>query len=189
MLNFAVPSPAESKAVALADGWAGASGPRVGRPTPAEVPGQEWVDWNEPPPEPRRWSREEAQALARREPSLSPWWVVAAQVVIGALCAGLAWVLAGQAAALSALYGAAVVVVAGALMARGSTSPLAANSPMAGAVRLVAFAVVKTVVVLVMLVVAQRVLPGLVWVALLATMAACLQTYWLALAVRPKPLG
>lgn len=183
MLNFAVPS------VATEPG-ADAEKARAGRPASgvAGPASPEWVDWNEPPPEPRRWSREEAQALARREPSLSPWRVVASQVLLGVLCAGVAWWLAGTAAALSALYGAAVVVVAGALMARGSTSPLTAISPLAGAVRLMAFAVVKTGVVLVMLMAAPRVLPGLVWLALLATMAACLQTYWLALAVRPKPL-
>ena len=185
MLNFAVPSP-PADAAETRLGRVGQGTRFRNASTPPASQAETWVDWNEPPPEPRRWSREEAQALARREPSLSPWWVVAAQVLLGALCAGIAGWWGGMAAAQSALYGAAVVVVAGALMARAATSPLAGRSPAAAAVGLIAFGAVKTVAVLVMLVAAPRVLPRLEWVAMLATLAVCLQTYWLGLAVRPK---
>jgi ATP synthase protein I len=38
-----------------------------------------------------------------------------------------------------------------------------------------------------MLVLASRIVPGIVWPALLATMVLCLQSYWLALLWRGGP--
>ena len=68
-------------------------------------------------------TRQEAQALREREPSISPWRVVVVQAVVGALTATLVWLIWGElSVGLSALYGAAVAVVPGALMARGMTS-------------------------------------------------------------------
>ena len=70
-------------------------------------------------------TREEASALRAQEPPLSPWWVLAVQVVVGVVAALLAaLVTARQEVGWSLLYGAATVVVPGALMARGMTSPL-----------------------------------------------------------------
>jgi ATP synthase protein I len=77
-------------------------------------------DADEKPP--RRWSRAEVEALRQSEPVLSPWRVIAAQVVLGLVAGAVVWLLAGSAAAVSALYGAAVVALPGALMARGATS-------------------------------------------------------------------
>jgi ATP synthase protein I len=67
-------------------------------------------------------TREEAVALRARQPSLSPWRVLGVQMAVGGVAALLAvlW---------SVLYGAATVVVPGALMARGMTSKLSSMSP------------------------------------------------------------
>ncbi|MGZ5274360.1 MAG: ATP synthase subunit I [Caldimonas sp.] len=143
-------------------------------------------DFDDEPPV-RRLSRAEAEALRRREPALSPWHVVLAQVVVGVAVAALLRLVTGlDGVAVSALYGAAVVAVPGALMARGATSPLSTISPLTSTVSMLGWELVKIVVSVVMLAIAPRVVPGLSWPAMLATLALCMQTYWFALLWRGR---
>ena len=83
----------------------------------------------------RTLTRAEAQDLRERKPQVPAWWVVAAQAVVGLVVALLAgFVSDNPAVGVSALYGAAVVVVPGALMARGMSSRISSMSPGASAV-------------------------------------------------------
>jgi ATP synthase protein I len=144
----------------------------------------EWLD-DEPPV--RALSRAEAADLARRQPSLSPWRVVAWQVAVAAVGALVAQLATGEwPIALSALYGGLVVAAPGALMARSATRSVAGVAPGIGAVSLLAFSAAKLAATLFLLALAPRVVPGLHWPALLATLAIGLQTYWVALAIRPR---
>ena len=136
----------------------------------------------------KRLTRAEAQALVANSPQrISPWWVVAVQAAIGVLVA-LATGLLGTAEGLfgSALYGAAVVVVPGALMARGMTSPLSSVSPGASAVSVMLWSMVKIGVSIAMLMLAPKLVQSLSWPALLATMVLCMQVYWFALLKRRR---
>jgi ATP synthase protein I len=133
-----------------------------------------------------RLTRAEADAFRRAHPPLSPWRVVAAQLVLGLAAAAIAWLVAGGVAAVSALYGAAVVVVPGALMARGATSRLSLLSPAISAVSMLGWAFVKIALSVAMLVLAVRIVPGVVWPALLASMVLCMQSYWFALLWRNR---
>lgn len=152
--------------------------------TPPAALIDEWLD-EEPPV--RAWSRAEAADLARRQPALSPWRVVVWQLAVAAVGAAVAQVATGDLAiALSALYGGLVVAVPGALMARASTRSVAGVQPGIGAVSLLAFSAAKLAATLFLLALAPRVIPGLHWPALLATLAIGLQTYWVALAIRPR---
>lgn len=127
-------------------------------------------------------TREEAQAFRARHPQVSAWWVIAAQAVGGGVLAALAWGYFGERAMVaSVLYGAAVVVVPGALMARGATSGIGRISPVAGAVSMVSWAVVKIGCSVLMLMLAPRIVQDLSWPALLVAMVLCMQVYWLAL--------
>ena len=131
-------------------------------------------------------TREEAQALRRREPSLSPWRVIGVQAGVGALVALLAWLLTGKAgAAWSVLYGAACVVVPGALMARGMTSRFSSMSPGSSAVSFMLWEMTKIAVSVVMLMLAPRLVQSLSWPALLVGLVLCMKVYWLALLWRP----
>lgn len=131
-------------------------------------------------------TRDEAAALQAAQPALSPWRVIAAQVLFGIVAAGVAWLAAGPLAAASALYGAAVVAVPGALMARGATSRLSAISPVVSAVSMMGWGFVKLAVSVAMLVLASRIVPGLVWPVMLVSMVLCMQTYWFALLWRGR---
>jgi ATP synthase protein I len=65
-------------------------------------------------------TREEASVLKARWPSVSPWHVIAVQAAVGVLCALVAWGVSRSGPVMvSALYGAAVVVLPGSLLARG----------------------------------------------------------------------
>jgi len=132
-------------------------------------------------------TRAEAEDLRRRQPSVSPWKVVGAQALLGLALAGAAWVLFGTSVAISALYGAAVAVLPGALMARGATSPIARVTPAAGAVSIMLWSFVKIGASVMLLALAARVVQPLHWPALLVALVACLQVYWFALLVRGRP--
>lgn len=136
-------------------------------------------------------TRAEVEAFRRAHPVLSPWRVVAAQLALGAVAVAVAWFIAGGAiGALSAAYGAAVVVLPGVLMARGATSRLSSRSPVVSAVSMVGWGFVKMALSVAMLVLATRIVPGLVWPALLASMVLCMLSYWFALLWRvPGPAG
>lgn len=145
-----------------------------------------WVD-NEQAPDVRPLTREEAQALRERQPTVSPWRVIGVQVVVGVLWAVLLGaVFGGQEYTWSALYGAAAVVVPGALMARGMTSRLSSVSPGASAVSFMLWEVVKIGVAVGMLMLAPRIVQPLSWPALLAGLVVCMKVYWFALLWRGR---
>ncbi|MBI5255224.1 MAG: ATP synthase subunit I [Burkholderiales bacterium] len=130
----------------------------------------------------KRLSREEAAALRAKEPPVSPWRVVVAQVAVGVVAALLGWLLTGRnEVAWSLLYGAATVVVPGALMARGMTSRLSSMAPGTSAVSFMLWEFLKIGVSVVMLVVANRIVQPLVWPALLVGLVVCIKVYWVAL--------
>lgn len=145
-------------------------------------------DWLDDEPPVRSWSRAEALDLRRRKPSLSPWRVVLWQVAVAVVGALVGLAATGSASvALSALYGGLVVAVPGALMARAATRDVTGVAPAVGALSMLAFQAFKLLATLLLLALAPRVLPELNWPALLATLVVGLQTYWVALAVRPRP--
>lgn len=148
---------------------------------------QEHGGWSREDKDPpvRRWTRDEAVALRVRQPSLSPWKVVAAQAGVGLSCAGLAWLLTQSAAvAWSALYGAAAVVLPNVLLARGMTKR--AGSPVALAAGFLFWEMLKIGVAIAMLVIAARVVPQLNWPALLVAMVVCMKVNWVALLWRGR---
>lgn len=135
---------------------------------------------------PRRLSRDEAEAIRRSDPPLSPWKVVLAQAIVAFAAAALAGAIGGPTWAASALYGGAVVALPGLLMARATTSRIASLSPALGTASLLAWGFVKMGVSVFMLVLAPRVFAGLVWPVLLAALFVCMQTYWFALLWRSR---
>jgi ATP synthase protein I len=130
-------------------------------------------------------TRQQAQALVRAQPSISPWRVVAAQALAGVCCVAAAAVWSGSAAvAWSALYGAAATVVPSCLLARGMTRRT--SNPMAAAAGFMFWEMLKLGASIAMLVIAAKVVPRLSWPALLATMVVCIKVNWVALLWRAR---
>ena len=130
---------------------------------------------------------EEALALRLKDPPLSPWRVLAVQGAVGvvaALLAGLA--MQRMEVVWSLLYGAATVVVPGALMARGMTSKLSSMSPGSSAVSFMLWEMVKIAVSVAMLALAPKLVQPLVWPALLVGLVVCMKVYWVALLWRGR---
>ena len=145
-----------------------------------------WNDNEAVNPPHKALTREEAQALSAKSPSLSPWRVIQAQAVVGVVAALLAVLFTGkQEIAWSVLYGAAAVVVPGALMARGMTSRLSSVSPGASAVSFMLWQMTKIGVSVAMLVMAPKLVQPLSWPALLVGLVLCMKVYGLALLWRP----
>ena len=133
-------------------------------------------------------TRDEAQVLMANNPqAVSPWRVIAVQAVVGAVVALVAGLVTGRLDVVwSALYGAGVVVIPGALLARGMTSALTSVSPGASATGFMFWEMVKIGVAVVLLVLANRIVQPLSWPALLVALVACIKVYWLALAWRRR---
>jgi ATP synthase protein I len=145
----------------------------------------DWLDDALPPV--RAWRRAEAVDLRHRKPSLSPWRVVAWQVAVAGVGAAVALLATGTpSVAASAFYGGMVVALPGALMARATTRDVSGVAPAVGALSLLAFQAFKLLATRVLLALAPRLIGELHWPALLATLAIGLQTYWVALAIRPR---
>ena len=155
----------------------------------ASGPSSSWADQEREANEVnfKRLSREEAAVLKAREPSVSPWRVVAVQAAVGGAAALIGWLVTGQSVVLwSMLYGAATVVVPGSLMARGMTSRLTSMAPGASAVSFMLWEMVKIGVSLAMLVVAGQIVQPLSWPALLVGLVVCIKVYWVALLWRRR---
>ena len=128
------------------------------------------------------WSAEQAQAWRQSQPVTSIWRVLAAQMLVAVLLAGVFAVgLKSWAIGLSWMYGALTVVLPAALFARGLTSRAASLNAMTAAMSFAVWQGVKWVLAALLLVLAPRVLPELSWPALLAGLIVTMKVYWLAL--------
>ena len=135
----------------------------------------------------KRLSAEEARALAKLDPPLSPWRVVIVQAIVGTVVALLAGaVMAEWKVFWSALYGAGVVVIPAVLMARGMTSRLSSVNAGVSAVSFMLWEFVKIGVSVGLLMLAPRIVTPLVWPALLAGLVVCIKVYWVALLWRGR---
>jgi ATP synthase protein I len=127
-------------------------------------------------------TRDEVQALRQTLRQASPWRVLGWQVVVGLGVAALAFAFTRNGfVALSALYGAAAVVLPGALFARGLTGKVASMNAGAAVLGFFVWEFVKIALTVAMLVAAARVIQPLSWPALLVAMVLTMKVYWVAL--------
>lgn len=135
-------------------------------------------------------TREEAEALRKRDPSVSMWRVVGMQAVAGILIAAIWWLVSGKfEGAASALYGAAVITLPQALMAGGLgrvRQSAAGTGPGGMVAGFMFWQFLKIGFAVLMLVGAGVALKWIVWPAVLVSMVACTQMNWLALLMRGR---
>ena len=153
----------------------------------APVPEQDRAD----EPDFKPLTAEEARQLSEKNPSVSPWRVIAAQAGVGLLVALAAWGLTGRSVVgWSAGYGALAVVIPAALFARGMTRSLSALNPQARAAGAVfgffLWEMVKIALTVAMLFAAPRLVASLSWPAMLVGLVVTMKVYWVALVFRPK---
>lgn len=130
---------------------------------------------------------EQARRLREQNPPVSPWWVVAGQVVVGVVVALATWGITGrQEAGWSAGYGALAVVLPAAVFARGLTGRFASLNPGTAVVGFFLWEMVKLALTMAMLFAAPKLVVGLSWPALLAGLVLTMKVYWVAMAFAPK---
>ena len=130
----------------------------------------------------------EARALREKNPSISPWWVVAGQLAVGVLVALIAWAVTGsQTVGLSAACGALAVIIPAALFARGVTGKFASVNAGSAVMSFFLWELVKILVTVGVLLAAQRLVIGLSWPAMLVGLVVTIKVYWVALAFKRKP--
>lgn len=130
---------------------------------------------------------EEARRLREQNPPVSPWWVVAGQVVVGLLTALVVWGVTGrQAAGWSAGYGALAVALPAAVFVRGLTGRFASLNPGTAVVGFFLWEMVKLALTMAMLFAAPRLVVGLSWPALLVGLVLAMKVYWVAMAFAPR---
>jgi len=130
----------------------------------------------------KRLSTEEARVLQQSMPKVSPWRVLGAQVLVGALVSLLAWLVAGRmVAAWSAAYGALAVVVPALVFLRGLKRQQGVQNASAALGGFFVWEMVKVVLTVAMLFAAPRLILGLDWLALLAGFVVTMKVYWVAM--------
>jgi ATP synthase protein I len=130
----------------------------------------------------------QAKALREKHPSISPWWVVAAQIVVGVLVSLISWGITGrQTVGLSAACGALAVIIPAALFARGVTGQFASVSAGSAVMSFFLWELVKILVTVGILLAAQRLVIGLSWPAMLVGLVVTIKVYWVALGFKRKP--
>jgi ATP synthase protein I len=130
----------------------------------------------------------QAMALREQHPSISPWWVVVGQLLVGVLVTCVAWAFTGsQATGWSAASGALAVIVPAALFARGVTGQFASVNAGSAVLSFFVWEMVKIFMTVGMLFAAHRLVVGLSWPAMLIGMVLTMKVYWLALGFKRKP--
>lgn len=138
-------------------------------------------------PEFRPLTFDEARRLREKNPPVSPWRVVAAQLIVGLLVALVAGLATGRPnVGWSSAYGAAAVALPTALFARGITSRVASINAGAAAAGFLVWEMVKIGLTVAMLAAAPKLVAGLSWPAMLAGLIATLKVYWLVLLFRRR---
>jgi ATP synthase protein I len=129
---------------------------------------------------------EEAQRLRDQKPSISPWRVIATQVVGGLLVALAAWGLTGrQNLGWSAGYGALAVVVPAAVFARGLTGRFSSLNPGTAVFGFFLWEMVKMALTVAMLIAAPRLVVALSWPAMLVGLVVTMKAAWVAVMLAP----
>ena len=130
---------------------------------------------------------DQAKVLREQNPSISPWWVVLGQLVVGILVSLAAWVVTGKfSVAVSAACGALAVVIPAALFARGVTGQFASANAGSAVMSFFVWEFVKIVMTVAVLYAAQRLVEDLSWPAILVGLVVTMKVYWLALAYKRK---
>jgi len=150
---------------------------------PSAANAQAWRRWEDDsvqePVQPL--SREQVAQMGLDRPAVSVWRVLLWQALSGLVLAGLIGGVSGRWAwAVSALYGAASVVLPALVFARGLTGRLSSLNPATAVTGFFVWEFVKIGLTLAMLLTAPRLVADLSWPALLAGLVVTMKVVWLA---------
>jgi ATP synthase protein I len=149
--------------------------------------GIEYADGADPVQDWKPLTAEEARRLRELKPSISPWRVIAVQVIGGLLAALAAWGFTGrQELGWSAGYGALAVVVPTAVFARGLTGRFSSLNASTAVFGFFLWEMVKMALTVAMLLAAPRLIAELSWPAMLVGLVVTMKSAWVAVMLAPR---
>jgi ATP synthase protein I len=143
-------------------------------------PRPNFADETEDEGAPRAWTAAEAQAWRNHNPGLSPWRVVALQLVLGLLASLLVGVFSGELLLFtSAAWGVLAVIAPSAMFARALRRQMNGEQPADAALAgLLIWELAKIMLTVLLLVAAPAVVKDLSWLALLVGFVVAMKAYW-----------
>lgn len=127
---------------------------------------------------------EQAQAWRQQNPVVSPWRVLALQVLVGACVAVLTGLVSGQSRlAASSAWGSVAVVIPAVVFVRALSRQMRRTQAGSALVGLFVWELVKIILTVALLLVAPKVISNLSWFALVAGFVVTMKVYWLAMAL------
>ena len=155
---------------------------------PASPDSNDGLDDHSNEPAFKRWTADEARQLREKSPSVSPWRVVGWQVIAGVVIALSAWLLSGDSGvAMSAGYGALIVILPAAVLARGMTSRVTGMNAISAAMGFMVWEMVKIGLSVAMFLAAPQLIPGLDWLVMLIAVILTMMVYGVAAVYKPTP--
>src|SRR6478672_1328298 len=137
----------------------------------------DWEDTEQTPTKPL--TAEEVRRLRQQHPLVSPWWVVAGQVVVGLVAALIAWGITGkQNVGWSTGYGALAVVIPAAIFARGITSRFSSANAASAAAGFMVWELVKVASTIALIAAGPKLVRDLSWPAMLVGLVLAMKVYW-----------
>jgi ATP synthase protein I len=152
------------------------------------------VDEDQSEPIPVRLTASEAQALRVRFSKagsvISPWQILAGQLLAGAVFAVLSWFITGKmSVAVSVAYGALAVVIPAAVFARGLMSRFSSLNALAAGFGFFVWEMIKIVVTVVLIAIAPKLVEDLDWLAMLIGLIVTMKVVFVLLWLLPKMNG
>ncbi|MDE2401218.1 MAG: ATP synthase subunit I [Burkholderiales bacterium] len=133
-------------------------------------------------------TREDVELLRAQRPAVSLWRAVVFQVLAALFVAAVSWWVGGHRSSVvySALYGAACVVVPGALFAYGVARQARVGDAGVAMFGFMLWEFVKIGVAVIMMVAAVKVVSNLSWPAFLVALVVSIKVNWLALLMQGR---
>jgi ATP synthase protein I len=140
---------------------------------------------------PERLTAQQAQELRVRLSKsgsvLSPWLIIAGQLLAGAMFAVMAWLVTGKSSvAVSIAYGALAVVIPAAVFARGLMSQFSSLNALTAGFGFFVWEMIKIVATVVLIAMAPKLVADLDWLAMLIGLIVTMKVVFVLLWLLPK---
>ena len=135
-------------------------------------------------------ARELRVRLGKTGSVISPWQIIAGQLLVGAVFAALAWLFTGKSSvAVSVAYGALAVVIPAAVFARGLMSQFSSLNALTAGFGFFVWEMIKIVATVVLIAMAPKLVADLDWLAMLIGLIVTMKVVFVLLWLLPKING
>ena len=132
-------------------------------------------------------ARELRVRLGKTGSLISPWQIIAGQLLAGAVFAMVVWLVTGKSSvAVSAAYGALAVVIPAAVFARGLMSQFSSLNALTAGFGFFVWEMIKIMATVVLIAIAPKLVADLDWLAMLIGLIVTMKVVFVLLWLLPK---